>query len=64
MHVGEVVVLDEKLIQSSDPQFVFHISGKSPAPSCGCVKGLASMDGSERDVIPHVYDHRHVEFPV
>lgn len=54
----------EKLMQSSDPQSVFHISGKSPAPSCGCVTGLVSRDGAGRDVIPHVYDHRHVEFPV
>lgn len=62
--MGGVVDLDEKLMQSSDPQSVFHFSGKSPTPSCGFVKGLASMDGAERDVIPHVYDHRHVEFPV
>lgn len=51
-------------MQSGDSQSVFHISGKSPTPSCGCVKGLAFMDGAERDVIPHVYDHRHMEFPV
>lgn len=64
MHVGEVVVPGEKLMQPSDLWSVFQISGESPTPSCGCVRGLASLDGAERDVILHVYDHRHVEFPV
>lgn len=63
MCVGEVVVLDEKLMQSSDPRSVFHISGKSPTLTVAASKGLHPWMGlSEMWFLTFMTTD--VEFPV